>query len=225
MSRQHAYNPVLVARHGSRHVIARVQQPRAAARHTIRSKPRLTLLDSDPQLGTAAHRGAAERAALRSANPDDGPVAEIERVLIPIDATERSRWAIRHVLDAHQAGVKLEVHLLFVAEPITRWEVLRFRTQAEIAKFQAERAQWLLADAAQSLRGAGVAVECHFRTGDISFEILDAAEQLACARVVLPRPRPRWQNLLVRDVVREVLRRARSTRVETVDPTGRKVIA
>ena len=59
----------------------------------------------------------------------------VQRLLVPVDATERSRWPLRYAL-AH-SGTPLHVDLLFVAEPVTRLEVLRFRTQAEIADLAA----------------------------------------------------------------------------------------
>jgi nucleotide-binding universal stress UspA family protein len=153
-------------------------------------------------------------ASLRSA-----PSTSI-KLLIPIDATERSRWAIEYVLAQHARGAQLEVDLLFVAEPITDWRVLRFRTQAEIAKFQHQRGQWLLEDAARPLQQAGIPVRTHYREGDIAFEILDAAEQLACDRIVLPQPNPRWLSLIDRDIVRDVLKRTATVPVVTVGRRG-----
>ena len=151
---------------------------------------------------------------------DAGLNPNMSRVLIPIDATERSRWALRHALAEHRAGRAIEAHLLFVAEPITSWQVLRFRMQSEIAQFQAQRAQWLLEDAAAPLQQAGVPVNGHFREGDIAFAILDAAEQLGCSRIILPPPRPRWLSLLARDIVRQVLQRANGHDVVTVNKAG-----
>ena len=71
----------------------------------------------------------------------------VQRLLVPVDATERSRWPLRYAL-AHR-GTPVHVDLLFVAEPAARLEVLRFRTQAEMAEWQAKMAQWLLEDAAK----------------------------------------------------------------------------
>jgi len=148
------------------------------------------------------------------------PDAKPSRVLIPIDATERSRWAIRYALAQQRTGAPIAVDLLCVAEPVKSLEVLRFRTHADIAKFQAERAQWLLEDAAKPLQQAGIPVRSHFREGDIAFEILDSAEQLGCTGIVLPAPHPRWLTLLTRDIVREVLGRAKVIGVVTVDRAG-----
>jgi universal stress protein family protein len=151
-----------------------------------------------------------------------GAVADValRRLLLPVDATERSRWGIRHVLARHQAGQAVDVALLFVGEPVTDWRVLRFRTHAEIARFQAERAHYLLDEAAQPLAGHGIPCRTLFREGEVVFEILDAAEQLNCSEIVLPKAPPRLLTLLSSDVVRGVLRHQRSVPVVIVDKNG-----
>ena len=153
----------------------------------------------------------------------DGTVAAdaaLLRLLLPIDATERSRWGIRYVLARHRSGQAVEAALLFVGEPITSWQVLRFRTHEEIARFQSQRAHYLLEDAAQPLARNGIPFRALFREGEVVFEILDAAEQLDCSEIVLPAPLPRFLTLLSGDVVREVLRRRRGIPVVTVDEDG-----
>ena len=120
----------------------------------------------------------------------------------------------------HEGRVPLEVHLLFVAEPITAWQVLRFRTQAEIATFQRQYGQWQFEDAMMPLRQAGIVTRTHYREGSIAFEILDCAEALGCDRIVLPQPHPRWMRFLNGDVVREVLKGSNAIPVVTVDRLG-----
>ena len=142
------------------------------------------------------------------------------RLLLPVDATERSRWSIAYVLALDRRKTPVEVHLLFVAEPITNLHVLRFRTRTEIAAFQRQYGQWQLDDAIVPLRQSGIPVRTHFREGNIAFEIVDCAEQVACDRIVLPKPHPRWMRLLGGDVVREVIERSVTVPVVTVDRDG-----
>ena len=151
-------------------------------------------------------------------SPSDAPASL--RLLLPVDATERSRWSIGYVMALHKSKAPIEVHLLFVAEPITAWQVLRFRTQADIAAFQRQYGQWQLEDAMLPLRQAGVVTRTHYREGNIAFEILDCAEALGCDRIVLPQPHPRWMRLLNGDVVRDVLDRSHAIAVVTVDRQG-----
>jgi nucleotide-binding universal stress UspA family protein len=142
------------------------------------------------------------------------------RLLVPVDATERSRWGVEYALRQHRDGRPVEACLLFVAEPVTRLEVLRFRTHDEIARFQAESGRLILQDAARPLREAGIAGQEFFREGDIVFQILDTAEQLGCDAIVLPLPHARIARLLARDVVREVLRQTKGVPVVAVDAEG-----
>jgi len=142
----------------------------------------------------------------------------LRRLLLPIDATERSRWGIGYALALHRAGQRIEATLLSIAEPITDGRILRFRTP--IARFQAERARHLLEEAAQALTGEGIRCRTLFREGEIVFEILDAAEQLECTEIVLPAPAPRLLALFSDDTVRKVLRQRREIPVVVVDQNG-----
>lgn len=142
------------------------------------------------------------------------------KLLVPIDATERSRWGIQYAKQCWASGRDVEVVLLAVAEPITSWQVLRFLSQERVRLLQAERARYLLEDAAQALRKDGVAVQMHYKEGDIAFEILDAAEQLECDEIVLPAPYPTWKRLFAPDIVPEVLAGQRSVPVVTVNAAG-----
>ncbi|MCP5247077.1 MAG: universal stress protein [Candidatus Accumulibacter sp.] len=153
----------------------------------------------------------------------DQPVAQgarVRRLLIPVDPTERSRWGLQYALRLQRSGKPVQVALLFVSEPVTAPEVLRFRTQVEIARFQAECGAHILHDAAQPLAAAGVACQEIYREGDIVEQIDDVAEQLGCDEIVLPLPHARIVKLLSRDVVREVIRRAKSVPVVTIDAEG-----
>jgi nucleotide-binding universal stress UspA family protein len=145
------------------------------------------------------------------------------RLLIPIDATERSRWGVRYAVRQHRVDKPVQVCLLFVAEPVTSLELLRFRTHDEIARFQAESGRYLIEDAAEPLLRAGIPYEAVLREGEVAFQILDAAEQLGCSSIVLPRPLPRLARLLCRDVANEVLSQARGVPVITVDAEGMPV--
>jgi hypothetical protein len=141
-------------------------------------------------------------------------------LLIPIDATERSRWGLRYALAQREAGRKVTATLLNVGEPITNLKVLRFRTHEDIARFQSERARFFLDEAAQQLAADGISCRTLFREGEVVFEILDAAEQLDCSEIVLPKPPPRMRMLLSGDVVRAVIRHQRTVPVVVVDEHG-----
>lgn len=145
------------------------------------------------------------------------------KILVPIDATERSRWGILYARRCGQSGRNVEVTLLHVAEPIVAWQVRRFFSEEEVRSFQAQRANYLLQDAAEALRQAGIPVTMKFQEGDIAFEILDIAEQFDCDEIALPLPHARWTRLLTPDIVRKVQRLQRDVPVTTVDASGTPV--
>jgi len=146
--------------------------------------------------------------------------AHAMKLLVPVDATERSRWGIHYAMQRAQSLRNVEVLLLLVAEPIESWQVLRFLSQERVRALQAERGKGILEDAAESLRQAGISVQLHYQEGDVAFEILDSAERLDCDEIVLPVPYPRWTAVFSSDIVREVLRRRRSIPVMTVNAEG-----
>lgn len=142
------------------------------------------------------------------------------RVLIPINAKEDSRWGIYYALRRHHDGTPVEAILLNVGEPITQWEVLRFRTQQEISEFQSQRAQFFIEDACQPLAAAGVPWRGLFKQGEVAFTILDTAEELGCDEIVMPAPKKGLASLFCAGVVADVMKRARGMRVVIVGSEG-----
>ncbi|MDK9724524.1 MAG: universal stress protein [Sterolibacteriaceae bacterium MAG5] len=142
------------------------------------------------------------------------------RLLIPIDATPESRWGVVYALRRHGAGDAIEACFLNVGEPVTQWEVLRFRTQAEIAAFQSERAQAFIEEACLPLIAKDIPCRGFFKQGNVVFSILDTAEELGCDKIVLPRPTSGLWRLLGRDVVGSVIRRHRGIPIIVVGADG-----
>lgn len=146
-----------------------------------------------------------------------------KRLLVPINANEDSRWGAAYALRRHEAGEEVEVCFLNVGEIITQWQVLRFRTQAEIAAFQAERAEAFIEEASRPLHDAGIECRGFFKRGDIVFSVLDTAEELQCDQIVLPLPHGGWSSLLSRDLVGAIMRGRRGIEVVMVDQSGTPV--
>lgn len=155
-----------------------------------------------------------------SGHVQPGPEIRRKRLLVPINANDDSRWGAAYALRRHEAGDEVEVCFLNVGEIITQWQVLRFRTQAEIGAFQAERADAFIEEASQALRDAGIQCRGYFKRGDIVFSILDTAEELQCDEIVLPLPHAGWSALLSRDLVAVLARGQRGIPVVTVDRNG-----
>lgn len=142
------------------------------------------------------------------------------RILIPINANEDSRWGIRYALRRQQEGRAVEVILLNVGEPITEWEVLRFRTQQEISRFQEESAQRFIGEATALLMTANISCRGIFSQGELVFSILDSAEQSGCHEIVMPRSIAGLSSCFSRNIVRAVKRGRRDIPVVVVNVEG-----
>jgi nucleotide-binding universal stress UspA family protein len=142
------------------------------------------------------------------------------RLLVPINANQHSRWGVQYALRCQRQGVRVEVILLNVGEPITQWEVLRFRTQQEIEQFQSERAQAFIEEASQELAENDIAYRGVFKQGELVFSILDTAEELDCDEIVMPSPKTWLSGLLCGDIVSTVVKQQRAIPIVFVDDQG-----
>ena len=142
------------------------------------------------------------------------------RLLVPINASEDSRWGLQYALRRQRQGAQLEVILLNVGEPITQWEVLRFRTQQEIEQFQSERAQAFIDEASQPLVASNIPCRGIFKQGKLVFSILDTAEELDCDEIVMPVSQSWLASLFSCDVVGSVQHQQRSIPVVMVNDHG-----
>ena len=142
------------------------------------------------------------------------------RLLVPINANDDSRWGVQYALSRQRQGAQLEVILLNVGEPITQWEVLRFRTQQEIEQFQSERAQAFIEEASQLLAANAIAWRGIFKQGKLVFSILDTAEELDCDEIVMPMSKTWLESLFSCDVVSTVEHQQRGVPVVLVNDHG-----
>ncbi|MFB0934524.1 MAG: universal stress protein [Propionivibrio sp.] len=142
------------------------------------------------------------------------------RLLIPVNGSENSLWAVKYALRLQAAGLSPEAVVLSVGEPVNQWQVMQFRTQQEIGQFQSRKAQSCIDEAVRLLESGGVSCRGLFKQGDVVFSILDTAEELECDEIVLPRKKERWAGLFGRSVVQDIVRSQRSIPVVVVNNRG-----
>lgn len=142
------------------------------------------------------------------------------RLLVPINANEDSRWGIQYAMRRHREGTQTEVILLNIGEPITQWEVLRFRTQQEIDQFQLERAQAFIEGASLLLAQDDIPCRGLFKQGELIFTILDTAEELDCDEIVMPAPSTWLSDLFSCGVVSAMLHQQRGIPLVVVNSEG-----
>lgn len=156
-------------------------------------------------------------AIMKHLNPDPPPNALV-RLLIPIDATDESRWGLLYASHLARSGIKVEVCLLFVAEPVRNWEVLRFYTEDEVRKHFHERSALFLEEAAKSLSEAGIASRSYFREADAVGGVIDMAEELNCSEIVVPRTH--WLGLFPSGLGRKLINRHCTIPVTLINASG-----
>lgn len=156
-------------------------------------------------------------AIMNHLNPDR-PSDAVARLLVPIDATEESRWGLQYALRLARSGPQVEVCLLFVAEPVRSWEVLRFYTEDEVRKHFQERSAVFLEEAAKPLREAGIACRTYFREADPVGGVIDMAEELNCSEIVVPRIH--WFGLFPSGLGRKLINRHCAIPVTLISADG-----
>lgn len=112
----------------------------------------------------------------------------VRRLLIPITAATERVHGIDYSRRCLAAGWPVEVFLLHVIEPVDAWQVLRFLTRDEVARFQEQRATDCLTRHAAFLAADGIPFCSVVRRGALIESIVSVADELACAEIVIPAP-------------------------------------
>ncbi len=98
------------------------------------------------------------------------------KILIPVDASNESRYAIQHAIHRVWTGESLDIHLIHVQPRLGRY-VSRFATQGDRQAFYAERSASAFKAAGELLDRAGIRYSAvHVSLGDPAREIVRYAE-------------------------------------------------
>lgn len=106
------------------------------------------------------------------------------RVLVPSDGSPASQHGVRHVVSESMKRRDLEVHILNVQRPFSRY-VSRFADRQARTEFHREQAERALKPARQALDGAGIPYTVHAEVGDKADCIAAVAQRLHCDRIVM----------------------------------------
>lgn len=118
------------------------------------------------------------------------------RVLVPTDGSPNSLHAVRHVINEFQANPLLEVHVLNVQLPFSKY-IRDFTSRSARAEFQHEQAESALVHVRQAFDDAGVPYTVHEEIGDKANCIVNAARRLGCDCIIMSTAR---KSALVRMV-------------------------
>ena len=137
------------------------------------------------------------------------------KVLVPIDGSENSLRAVRHVIAEYQRHHELALHLLNVQPRLYR-HIARFVSRPDREAWQHERADAATATARQALAKAGVPFETHSVSGHRATEICRAAERLGAHHIVMGTARKHSITRMLEDSVTNGVLKATPVPVEMV---------
>ena len=118
------------------------------------------------------------------------------KVLVPVDGSSNSQHAVRHVLREFKSNPAMDIHLLNVQPPFSRY-ITRFVDRSAVNAVHHEASEKALRPIRQMLDEAGAPYAVHFAVGEKATSIADAARQLQCDHIVMG---PTRKNSLIRTV-------------------------
>jgi nucleotide-binding universal stress UspA family protein len=131
------------------------------------------------------------------------------KILVPIDNSDPSRYAIKHVIHRYWTGESLEVHLLHVQPRLSGYRHQGRLPNAQAA-FAAERSASALDSAGELLDRAGLPYSAHICSGDPAQQIVRYAESNHFGSIVMASTRlGSISEMLLGSVAAKVLRTSR----------------
>ena len=116
------------------------------------------------------------------------------KILVPVDGSSNSRHAVRHVVSEFHSNPAIDIHLLNVQPPFSRY-ISRFVDRKTIKDVQNEESEKALRLVRQKLDAAGVPYAVHVGVGERAALIAQSAQRLHCDHIVLSTTR---KNSLIR---------------------------
>jgi Ca2+-transporting ATPase len=146
-------------------------------------------------------RSARQMGDQRTAPALSDPVApaggqSMTKVLIPVDGSRNSEFALRHVVRQFMNNTAMEVHLLNVQQPLSSY-VTRFVSRNNVRDYHHDEAEKALRPARQILDSFGIPYAVHVELGPRAETITDAAHRLRCDHIVMSAARKNSLTRLV----------------------------
>lgn len=107
------------------------------------------------------------------------------KMLVPVDGSESSQRAVKHVIAFASRVEGAQIHLLNVQPPILSGEVVMFVGQGAINKYHREESEQALKPARALLDQAGLAYTAHATVGHIAETIARSVKELGCDLIVM----------------------------------------
>jgi YjbE family integral membrane protein len=124
--------------------------------------------------------------------------ANMQKVLVPVDGTRNSEFALRHVIKEFLNNRGLEIHLLNVQPPFSR-HISQFIGRKVRASFHHDEAEIALLPARKLAEEQGIPYSTHIIVGDKAEVIVAEAKNLGCDRIVMSTARKNSITRMIED--------------------------
>jgi nucleotide-binding universal stress UspA family protein len=140
---------------------------------------------------------------------DKANMADMPKVLVPVDGSAYSDRVIDHLLRQAEAEGPMELHLLNVQIPVGSGHARMFVSAGDVEAYHREEGLQALKSARDKLDAAGVKYNWHVTVGHIADTIIHFAREHAIDRIVMgTHGRTALTHLLLGSVASDVSRAA-----------------
>ncbi len=122
----------------------------------------------------------------------------MQRILVPVDGSRNSEFAVRHVITGFLKDSAIEVHLLNVQPPLSQ-HVAQFVSRRNRDDWHRDQAEKALAPARRLLVQHGVPHAASYKLGDRAKLIVDEARRLRCSQIVMSTARKNSLTRMLQD--------------------------
>lgn len=142
---------------------------------------------------------ALERGSRASISHDVKGGNAMLKILVPIEGSRSSLFAVPHVIREFMKNRALEIHLLNIQPPLS-WHIARFVSRKSREAFHREEAEKALRPVRRVLDNAGVAYTLHLETGSDKAKIItETARKLECDHIVMSTARKNSLTRMLED--------------------------
>jgi len=137
------------------------------------------------------------------------------KILVPIDGSRNSRFAVQHVIREFMKNPALEIHLLNVQPPLS-WHIARFIGKKSRDAYHRDEAAKAMKAAIRALDNHTVPYALHTEVGDKAKLISDTAHKLKCDHIVMSTARKNSLTRMLEDSVTNKVLELTSIPVEVI---------
>ena len=167
------------------------------------------------RLAVLARQIEAERIPFVTTQGEDTMEDAMLRVLVPVDGSRNSEYALRHVVSQFRQNSAMEIHLLNVQPSFSR-HISQFIGRKTRDSFHHDEAEKALRPARQLVEKFGVPYSAHIKVGKKASIIVDEANRLRCNRIVMSTARKNSLTRMLEDSTTNKVLELTSVPVEVI---------